>query len=83
VGVVPGSGESLSRMARQEGCEVFVTGEMKHHEVLGALNAGMSVILGGHTATERGYLPRLKALLEAEGVSARLSEADRDPLVTV
>jgi putative NIF3 family GTP cyclohydrolase 1 type 2 len=56
---------------------------MKHHEVLWALNAGMSVILGGHTATERGYLPRLKALLEAEGVSARLSEADRDPLVTV
>jgi len=80
VGVVPGSGESLSRLARTEGCQVFVTGEMKHHEVLGALNAGMSVILGGHTNTERGYLPRLRAALEKRGFDALLSEADKDPL---
>src|SRR5206468_661381 len=44
IGVVPGSGASLSRLARDEGCELFVTGEMKHHEVLGALNAGMSLL---------------------------------------
>lgn len=66
VGVVPGAGASLSRLARQEGCDVFVTGELKHHDVLGALNSGMSVILGGHTATERGYLHRLKATLESQ-----------------
>lgn len=83
VGVVPGSGESLSRLARREECEVFVTGEMKHHEVLGALNAGMSVILGGHTSTERGYLPRLASRLKAEGFNTIVSQKDRDPLVTV
>lgn len=83
VGVVPGSGESLSRVARDEGCEVFVTGEMKHHEVLGALNAGMSVVLGGHTPTERGYLPRLCERLRAAGLDAKVSTEDRDPLVTV
>lgn len=83
VGVVPGSGEGLSRLARDEGCEVFVTGEMKHHEVLGALNAGMGVVLGGHTATERGYLPRLRDRLAKEGVEALVSQADREPLITI
>jgi dinuclear metal center YbgI/SA1388 family protein len=90
VGVVPGSGEALSRLAREEGCEVFVTGEMKHHEVLGALNAGMNVLLGGHTSTERGYLARLKAAMEQlepgltqDGRRVELSREDRTPLVTV
>lgn len=84
VGVVPGSGESFSRLARAEACEVFVTGEMKHHEVLGALNSGMSVILGGHTPTERGYLPRLKKLMEARITDGKIvvSTADMDPLTT-
>lgn len=85
IGVVPGAGESLSKLARSEGCQVFVTGEMRHHEVLGALNAGMSVILGGHTSTERGYLPRLRLALQsaAPELSVRISDADRDVLVTV
>ena len=90
IGVVPGSGESLSRLALQEGCELFVTGEMKHHEVLGALNAGMNVLLGGHTSTERGYLHRLKANMEsqeptlaAKPDSVMVSKVDQTPLVTV
>lgn len=83
LGVVPGSGESLSRLAKREGCEVFVTGEMKHHEVMGALNAGMSVILGGHTSTERGYLPRLAQQLVAAGFKAAVAQAERDVLTNV
>ncbi|HYE60921.1 MAG TPA: Nif3-like dinuclear metal center hexameric protein [Phycisphaerales bacterium] len=85
IGVVPGSGASLSRLARDEGCEVFVTGEMKHHEVLGALNAGMAVILGNHTSTERGYLPRLAQHMQrlAPGLPTIISEVDQDPLITV
>lgn len=78
VGVVPGAGASLSRQAREEGCDLFVTGELKHHDILGALNSWMSVLLAGHTATERGYLARFKALLEKEiaGVPIVVSSAD-------
>ncbi len=85
VGVVPGAGSSLSKLARTEGCEVFVTGEMKHHDVLGALNAGMAVLLGGHTSTERGYLPRLQSAMTkaSPGLDVRLSSADRTPLVNL
>jgi dinuclear metal center YbgI/SA1388 family protein len=85
VGVCAGSGSSLSKLAKHEGCEVYVTGEMNHHEVLGALNAGMHVILGGHTSTERGYLPRLAARMNALSpqIRAMVSTVDRDVLVTV
>ncbi len=83
IGLVPGAGGSLAMQARADGCEVFVTGEMKHHEVNAALAAGLSVILGGHTATERGYLPSYASLLRARLPKAEfvVSSADRDPLV--
>jgi putative NIF3 family GTP cyclohydrolase 1 type 2 len=85
IGVVPGSGASLSRLAHTEGCELFVTGEMKHHEVMGALNAGMSVLLGNHTSTERGYLPRLAQQMRklVPAIEIVVSQVDHDPLLTV
>jgi hypothetical protein len=83
IGLVPGAGGSVAPQAIAEGCDVFVTGEMKHHEVNACLAAGLSVILGGHTATERGYLPRFARLLRERlsGVEFVVSKADRDPLV--
>ncbi len=83
IGVCPGSGAELAELAIREGCEVFVTGEMKHHEILAAANEGLSVILAGHTNTERGYLPRLASRLERElpGLGVVVSDRDGDPLV--
>ncbi len=85
VGVCAGSGSDLAPRARADGCEVYVTGEMTHHEVLAELNAGMSVILAGHTNTERGYLPRLARRLSTllPGVRVEVSKADRSPFVPV
>lgn len=85
VGVCPGSGGPLASAAAAEACEVFVTGEMKHHDVLAAVNRGLAVILAGHTETERGYLPRLAARLGAmlPGVQVRVSAADRGLMAAV
>ena len=81
VGMVPGAGAEVAPLALAEGCQAFVTGEMKHHEVLPMLDAGMSVILAGHTNTERGYLPVLAARLTTElaGVRFVVSKEDRSP----
>ena len=83
VGIVPGAGADFVEIAQREGAEAFVTGEMKHHEVLAALHAGVGLLLAGHTNTERGYLPRLADQLRAkvQGIDVRISEKDRDPLV--
>jgi len=84
IGVCPGAGGSLAPIAMRDGCELFVTGEMKHHEVLACVEGGMSVVLAGHTNTERGYLPVLAERLAGEmGVEAArvvVSAADRCPL---
>jgi len=82
IGVVPGAGESLMPVAAREECELFVTGEMRHHNVLDALHRGVSVLLAGHTNTERGYLPRLADRLgdELPGLETRLAAEDIDLL---
>ncbi len=66
--------------------DLFVTGELRHHDVLAKLRAGSSVILSEHTHTERGFLPEFGRNLErlADGqLRALISERDRDPLRTV
>lgn len=85
IGVCAGSGADLAPLARADGCEAYVTGEMTHHQVLAELNMGMSVLLAGHTNTERGYLPRLARRLTAllPGVRVQVSRADKSPFVPV
>ncbi len=82
LGVVPGSGASLARCAREQGVEILVTGEMKHHDIIACLHAGLGVLLAGHTNTERGYLPRLASRLKDSlpGLDVRVSKRDQDPL---
>ncbi|MCA9302594.1 MAG: Nif3-like dinuclear metal center hexameric protein [Phycisphaerales bacterium] len=83
IGVVPGAGASLVDLARLEGCEVFITGEMTHHQILAANQAGMNILLAGHTNTERGYLPRLasKLLDRLPKADVHISKADRDTIM--
>lgn len=59
------------------------TGELRHHDVLAALERGTSVVLCEHSSSERGYLPVLRERLAAEGrgVEYLVSAHDREPLV--
>jgi len=63
IAICAGSGGSM--LAGQD-ADVYLTGEMQHHEVLATVAAGKHVILCGHTNTERGYLPILARKLQAE-----------------
>ncbi len=47
------------RLAKTQGADVFVTGEIRHHEALAAQAIGMSVVEAGHYETERTVLPLL------------------------
>ena len=82
IGVCPGAGGSLIKAAISAGCELFVTGEMRHHDILAAQAQGCTVLLGGHTNTERGYLKVLRTRL-AEALpdaTVLVSRTDGDPL---
>ena len=86
IGTCVGAGGSMLDTAIDQGCTVFVTGEMRHHDVLKAQASGCSVILAGHTGTERGYLPvlarRLGRMLGKDAPKFIVSRKDRDPLRT-
>jgi hypothetical protein len=84
IGVCVGAGGSLLDDAIAQECTVFVTGEMRHHDLLKAQAAGCSVILAGHTDTERGYLgilaDRITEELGSDAPECVLSRRDRRPL---
>ena len=77
-----GGSAQLLETAIERGCTAFVTGELKHHDVLSARSRGCDVVLAGHTNTERGWLKACRKMLRRElpEVEILLSRADRDPL---
>ncbi|XP_063791219.1 NIF3-like protein 1 [Pseudophryne corroboree] len=81
--VCAGSGSSILSGVP---ADLYLTGEMSHHEVLDAVAEGRSVILCEHSNSERGYLQDLCAQITQalEGkVEVVLSEVDEDPLRVV
>lgn len=52
VGIAPGGGGSLVEAAIDAGCDVLLTGELRYHGALAALDRGLLVIEAGHDATE-------------------------------
>jgi dinuclear metal center YbgI/SA1388 family protein len=83
IGLCAGAGFSLTSEAFARGATLFVTGEARHHEQMSCVEQGCSLLLAGHTQTERGYLPRLATRLAAglPGVNFQCSKKDAHPLV--
>ena len=82
IALCAGAGASVIGVAN---AHVYLTGEMRHHDVLRANEAGTTVIVCDHTNTERGYLPTLKQQLDSKlpDLEVLISQADREPLDVV
>jgi len=81
IALCAGAGGSL--FEKISNADLFVTGEMRHHDVLSKLRNGSSVILSEHTHTERGFLPEFALRLTeaaAGQIEVRVSTLDADPL---
>lgn len=81
VAVCAGACGDLLDDALAAGADVFVTGELKHHDALRAAAAGMTVICTLHSNGERPGVAAMAAALARAlpAVSVRVSRADRDP----
>jgi dinuclear metal center YbgI/SA1388 family protein len=81
VATCAGSGAGLLTDAMSHGADVYLVGELSHHEALSAVRAGMTVIMTGHSNTERMALEPLRRRLEEKlpAVHFVLSKIDRDP----
>lgn len=64
VALCSGAGADLWEEAASLGADVFLTGEMKHHEVLDANAAGLATIAAGHFETEISAVRALKETLQ-------------------
>lgn len=83
IAVCVGSGASVLRGVK---ANVYLTGEMSHHDVLDATARGTACILCEHSNTERGFLHVFKKLLEGKlssTVKLSVSQTDKDPLCIV
>lgn len=83
VAVAAGSGGDLLGDAVRAGADVFVTGEIRHHDVLSAVRRGVSVVATLHSNSERLAVHRFAERLaeRAPGVRVEASREDADPFV--
>ncbi|HSK21650.1 MAG TPA: Nif3-like dinuclear metal center hexameric protein [Egicoccus sp.] len=74
VAVVGGAGDSHIGDALRAGADVYVTGDLRHHVTLDALEQGLALIDAGHHATEVAAVPawirRLTEAATGRGLSA-------------
>lgn len=60
IAVVSGSGGDYLEDAIRLGADALLTGEIRHHEAVAAVNAGFPLLAAGHYSTEAVILPVLK-----------------------
>lgn len=88
IAICAGSGASV---LKDVVADLYLTGELSHHDILAATARGTHVLLTCHSASERPWLAGFATRLERsmnEGTSGsayevRCSAADKEPLVVV
>ncbi|MGA2916549.1 MAG: Nif3-like dinuclear metal center hexameric protein [Sedimentisphaerales bacterium] len=79
--VCAGSCGKLIMTVLSEKCDLYLTGEIKHHQAIAAQEAGVTVICLSHTVSERFILKKVAKELQKslKGVKIIVSKKDKDP----
>jgi dinuclear metal center YbgI/SA1388 family protein len=64
VAVCGGSGGDLIGQAKASGAQVYVTGEVRHHQAVPGLEDGLAIVEVGHFASEVAFMPAWAAQVE-------------------
>lgn len=81
VGLCSGAGAFCMPDPQTSGVQAFVTGEAKHHELLAAVESGLTFVVAGHFHTEAVVLEPLRLQLSQQfsQVHFQLAEASQSP----
>ena len=62
-------------------CDLYVTGELKHHQAMAAQEAGLTVLCLSHTVSERFILKKFAKQLQKQlkNATIKISKTDADP----
>jgi dinuclear metal center YbgI/SA1388 family protein len=79
--VCAGSCGKLIMIVCAEKCDLYLTGEIKHHQALAAQEAGVTVVCLSHTISERFILKKVAKKLQKglKDVKIIISKKDKDP----
>ncbi len=84
IAVMPGSGKSDIRRVKEHGYDLFLTGDIGHHDGLDAMDMGMTVIDATHYGLEHIFISYLSEYLgERTGERLKIIEADTGSPVSV
>ena len=80
-GICGGSGAGDLPLALAQGCDTFVTADVKHHQFIQANEEGINLIDAGHFSTENVVVPVLKRWLNEDfpDLDVRISERHCQP----
>lgn len=73
-GICTGSGEDYLELAVEKGLDVMITGDIKHHPGIDALEQGLCVIDAGHYGLEHIFTSYMKEYLEKKCPALELKE---------
>ncbi|MDD7026724.1 MAG: Nif3-like dinuclear metal center hexameric protein [Lachnospiraceae bacterium] len=83
IALVPGSGKSYIKQAIGQGAEVFLTGDIGHHEGLDAVEQNLAVIDAGHFGLEKIFSSYMEEVLKRELPGLKIQAArEEEPFWT-
>ena len=74
--ILPGSGKGEIDLAVKAGADVYITGDISHHDGIDAVEKGIAVIDAGHYGIEKLFIPYMKEYLEREMPELRIISCD-------
>jgi dinuclear metal center YbgI/SA1388 family protein len=78
-----GSGGDLLHRARERGAQVYLTGEVRHHQATPTWGPGFAVLEVGHFASEAVFMPewarQLRSHFQDAGFNVRVEVAREEP----
>lgn len=77
VALSSGGGGAAIGLAGAYGCDAFVTGELKHHQYLCAVERGIAAFDAGHYSTENVVIEPLRELLSKQFPDAEFCVSER------
>ncbi len=66
ISICPGCGKSAVGISLEKGAQVYVTGDIEHHDGIDGAARGMHIIDAGHYGIEKIFVPFMKEYLERE-----------------
>ena len=82
VGVCTGAGAEFVEMAKDSGCQLFITGDVKYHQAQDAKALGLCLLDVGHYDTEKFFAEAMKEKLDKKldgKVEIEASRLNLDP----